>query len=269
MTKRDDWRILCQTLMNERWNDLLAAAEQLLPHYLEATAALTHATKGIRRSELFFLYALTAPRCPRRILESGRGRAQSTLVLARLFPETSIVSLEAEATSPDAAIAAERLRGYANVECRFGDSRHLLPSLVEKDDVVLIDGPKDFRALKLAFHLLKTGRPTAVFVHDLWLGSPARAFVDRFVPGPLLSDEPRWVERYASLDSKRNVPPPRSPNDRRAYGATLACFEKETRNYDRLLFRCSAAQGGHRLREIRRKILRQAPKPRPQDFASG
>ena len=254
---------------NQKWNDLLAAAERLLPLYREATAGLRHQSKGIRRSELFFFYALAAPRRPRRILESGRGRAQSTLVLARLFPDTAIVSLESDLASPDAAIAAERLRGHGNVECRFGDSRRLLPELVEKDDLVLIDGPKDFRALKLAFHLLKTGRPAAVFVHDLWLGSPARAFVDRFLSAALLSDEPRWVERYAFFDSKKATPPTTSPNDRRAYGATLACLERGPENYGRLLLRCSAAQGGDRLREIRRKILRRPPRSRPEDFASG
>ena len=56
-------------------------------------------------------------------------------------------------------IAAERLRESGNVECRFGDSLLLLPELVEAGDVVLIDGPKDFRALKLAFRLLRGGKP--------------------------------------------------------------------------------------------------------------
>ena len=255
-------------MKNGKWNKLLAAAARLLPSYRQATAGLGHESKGIRPSELFFFYAFAAPRRPRRILESGRGRAQSTLVLARLFPETAVVSLESDPTSPDAAIAAERLRSCANVECRFGDSRRLLRLLVEKDDFVLIDGPKDFRALKLAFQLLKTGRPTAVFVHDLWLGSPARAFVDRFLPEALLSDEPRWVERYASLDSRKNIRPASSPNERRAYGATLASFERGE-DYHRLLLRCTAAQGAHRLHEIRRKILRRSPRSRPKDFAPG
>ena len=168
--------------MNEaaaKRESLLKAAELLLPRYREATGGLSHEPKGIRRSEMFFFYASVAALNPARIVESGRARAQSTLVLARLFPGALIVSLESNASSPDVAIASERLREHPNFECLFGDSLRLLPELVEPGDVVLIDGPKDFRALKLAFRLLKSGKPAVVFVHDLWLGSPARRFVDR------------------------------------------------------------------------------------------
>ncbi len=179
---------------------MLGKPARLLPRYRELTAGIPHKPKGIRRSELFFFFAAVAGLKPARIVESGRARAQSTLVLAKLFPESAIVSLESDARSPDVAIAAERLRECANVECRFGDSLVLLPELVRSGDVVLIDGPKDFRALKLALRLLREDKPAAVFVHDPWLGSPARAFVDRALRSALLSDEPRWVERYAWLD---------------------------------------------------------------------
>src|SRR5262249_13839907 len=137
-----------------RWDQLLAQAVLCLPDYLAATKDLSHESKGIRRSELFFLYALVAPMQPHKVIESGRARAQSTLVLSRLFPSALIVSLESDAHSPDAAIAEQRLRGAGNVECRFGDSLLILPDLARPGDVILIDGPKDFRALKLALRLL-------------------------------------------------------------------------------------------------------------------
>jgi len=251
-----------------RWEQLLGEAEILLPAYLAMTTGLSHEKKGIRRSELFFFYASVAPAKPRRILESGRARAQSTLVLARLFPETLIVSLESDAASPDAQIAAERLGDCENVECRFGDSLLLLPQLVQTGDVVLIDGPKDFRALKLAFRLLRSGKPRFVFVHDLWLGSPARSFLDRRLPSALLSDAAEWVQHYASLDSTRPVPAS-APNDsRRAYGATLGRFEAGADNYRLRYFQCRAAQGAYRLREAGRKILRRPSIIRPKDFES-
>jgi predicted O-methyltransferase YrrM len=249
-----------------RFEQLLGEAEAFLPRYLEATRGLSHANKGIRRSELFFFYALVAPLKPKRIVESGRARAQSTLVLSRLFPKASIVSLESDAHSPDVALAAERLHGCENVECLFGDSLRLLPELVQAGDVVLIDGPKDFRALKLAFRLLHGGQPAAVFVHDLWPGSPARKFVDRYLPSALLSDDRQWVERYATLDSSKSAPSFESSLRHLAYGATLGCFERETANYGRRLLQCSAAQGADRLRETARKILRRPPTVRPKDF---
>jgi hypothetical protein len=251
-----------------RLRNLLGEAEALLPRYLEATEGLVHEKKGIRRSELFFFYALVAGLNPVRIIESGRARAQSTLVLARLFPGASIVSLESDPASPDVTVAAERLRECDNVDCLFGDSLLLLPKLVKAGDVVLIDGPKDFRALKLAFRLLRSGKPLAVFVHDLWLGSPARRFVDRYLPSALLSDNPGWVQRYASLDSRRRSPPPVSSTVRHAYGATMGCFEASQENYPLRLLQSSAAQGADRIRETARKILRRPSIVRPKDFAT-
>ena len=245
---------------------LLNQAEAWLPIYLERTGGLSREKKGIRPSELFFFFALVAPLKPARIVESGRARAQSTLVLSRLFPKARIVSLEADSRSPDVALAAERLRGCENVECLFGDSLRLLPELVQVGDVVLIDGPKDFRALKLAFRLLAGGKPTAVFAHDLWRGSPARKFVDRYLPAALLSDDRQWVERYATLDFKKPLPPFESSGRHWAYGATLGCFEKQAANYGRCLLQCSAAQGADRLRETARKILGRPPTVRPKDF---
>jgi hypothetical protein len=244
---------------------LLSRAEECLPIYLDRTRDLPHEKKGIRRSEMFFFFALVAARNPGTIVESGRARAQSTLVLAKLFPEASIVSLESDSTSPDVEIAAARLRNSPNVECRFGDSLLRLPELVRPGDVVLIDGPKDFRALKLAFRLLGSGKPQAVFVHDLWLGSPARRFVDRHLPSALLSDERSWVARYVSLDSNKPAPPTVSQN-RRAYGATLGYFEAGAEDYSRRLLECRVAQGADRLHETARKFLRRPPVARPKDF---
>ena len=251
-----------------RWDKLLNEAEVLLPRYIALTRELPRARKGIRHSELLFFYALAAPQQPARIIESGRARAQSTLVLSRLFPLASIVSVEADPNSADVAIAAERLRGCANVDCRFGDSISLLPELVEPGDVVLIDGPKGFRALKLALRLLRTGHASAVFVHDLWLGSTTRRFVDRALPSALLSDEPRWVERYAKVDSNKAIPPPAKPGERRAYGATLGYFERGVENYTIKLLQCTVAQGADRLRDNARKFLHRPPSVRPGDFAS-
>src|SRR5436190_13259832 len=104
---------------------LLATAPRHLPTYQERTTGLTRERKGIRRSEMFFLFAAVADHSPRRIIESGRARGQSTLVLAHCFPQSTIVSLESAATSPDVEVAAARLAGLENVDCRFGDARFL------------------------------------------------------------------------------------------------------------------------------------------------
>ena len=56
-----------------RLGNLLGEAEALLPRYLEATEGLVHEKKGIRRSELFFFYALVAGLNPVRIIRIGPG----------------------------------------------------------------------------------------------------------------------------------------------------------------------------------------------------
>ncbi len=245
---------------------VLEAAPRHLDVYRARTAPLSRADKGIRRSELFFLYAAVADLAPRRIVESGRARAQSTLVLSAIFPEAEIISVESDAHSADTAIAAERLAGRKNVECRFGDSRVLLPQIVENGDIVLIDGPKDFRAVKLALELLRSGKPAAVFVHDLWRGSPARSYVDRSLRSAFLSDAPAWVRRYAELDSRERTPPDFPDDARLIYGATLGCFPGGTENYAARLVSCSVAQGLERLAVNAGRWRRPSEQDRPPDF---
>lgn len=251
-------------MISREWENLLQRAEKCLPVYLARTGQLPHETKGIRRSEMFFLYAAVADLAPSRIIESGRARAQSTLELSLLFSDAAIISIESDPNSPDVVVAAERLREQRNVDCRFGDARRILPELVQPGDVVLIDGPKDFRALKLALQLLSRKKPAAVFVHDLWPGSPARGFVDCRLRSALLSDDPEWVRRYADLDGKEAVA--LLPNERHAYGATFGCFLAGAENYRRRLLECLLAQGIERVRATLRK-LRGRPAPhRPRDF---
>src|SRR5919109_2973416 len=126
------------------------AAQAELGGWRTRVAGLPYERKGVLYSEIFFLYLCARTMRPARILESGRARGQSTALLALSFPEAAIVSFEHDARSPDAAVAAARLTPYRNVELRFGDATRELPAIARPGDVVLIDGPKGFRALRLA-----------------------------------------------------------------------------------------------------------------------
>ena len=129
---------------------------------------------GIFISEMFFFYCIVRPMNPTRILESGRDLGGSTLLLANCFPEARIISVEFEASSPRAEVALKRLAPHKNVESLFGDSREVLRRLLEPGDPVLIDGPKEYRALKLAVSLLSTCKPSTIFMHDFGAGLPWR-----------------------------------------------------------------------------------------------
>jgi hypothetical protein len=179
---------------------------------------------------MFFLYLCARHAVPRRILESGRARGQSTLLLSLLFPELPVISLEHDPGSPDVAVAGERLRDRANVDLRFGDATRILPAEVREGDIVLIDGPKGFRGLRLALSLLATGRAGLVFLHDAGKGSVERAFLEARVPGVLYSDEPEFaqVAHVLDADCQHQLPADRRFEGGRAptttYGYGLACL---------------------------------------------
>jgi len=142
-------------------------------------------------------------------------RGGSTLMLARCFPHARIVSVEFDRDPTHAAVAESLLKPYANVELLYGDSRDILPKRLQAGDAVLIDGPKGFRALKLALQLLRTEKPCAVLIHDFYQGEPARKFVERYWPNAFFSDDPAFAVYLRELnarigrdpDSKHSVSP--------------------------------------------------------------
>ena len=180
-------------------------ADKLLPAYRTAIADVAPEAGygGIWESEMFLFYAAVHPHAPKRILESGRGRGKSTLILARCFPGAQIISVELNFRAPNAAAAEAKLRPYANVELVYGDSHKIIHRRLQFGDAVLIDGPKGFNALKLAFRLLQSRKPCAVFVHDCPPDSPAREFLIRHWPGTFFGDDPLF-HRFQKLDEGRD-----------------------------------------------------------------
>jgi len=190
-------------------------AAVLLPEYERIIANIPPEAGfgGIWESEMFLFYIAVKPFAPKQILESGRARGKSTLILARCFPESRVISVEYEQESENAPAAEAKLKNESNVDLLYGDSREILPQRLQTDDAVLIDGPKDFRALRLAVDLLRTGKPCAVFVHDFPANSPQREFVERNFPNAFFGDD-RVFARFQTLDTERD---PR-PNPQRRYG---------------------------------------------------
>jgi len=193
-------------------------------------AGMPYERKGILYSEMFFFSVCAGAARPRRILESGRARGQSTLLLAASFPDVPIISIESDPESPDAVVAEQRLRACRNVELRFGDATRLLPELAQPGDVALIDGPKGFRALRLALRLLAQGRVRMVFLHDLGRNTAERRFLEKRRWGTLYSDDTRFAEIAHRLDTSmaevlpdgHRWEPGGAP---KGYGYTLACLQ--------------------------------------------
>jgi hypothetical protein len=200
---------------------IVTCANDLLPRFREMIAQIPPEAGfgGIWESEMFLFYAAVQPFAPKQVLESGRARGKSTLMLARSFPAARIISVEFDSQSPLAAAAEAKLKPCANVELLYGDSREILPRRLENGDAVLIDGPKGFRALQLALRLLHTGKPCAVFVHDFPPGSAWRKFVERHWPEAFFGDNPLF-QSFRELDRERD---PRKGPRRGEYGI-FACF---------------------------------------------
>jgi len=215
-------------------------ADELLPEYREIIANIPPEAGhgGIWESEMFLFYAAIKPFAPKQILESGRARGKSTLILARCFPESRIISVEYERQSENASAAEAKLKNESNVDLLYGDSREILPARLQGGDAVLIDGPKDFRALKLAVDLLRTEKPCAVFVHDFPPDSPQRKFVERNFPNAFFGDDP-FFQRCQTLDNERD---PR-PNPQRRYGIFVCLPPPLPTSYWRLRFRLLTSSG--------------------------
>jgi hypothetical protein len=213
---------------------LAEAAAQQFDAFRSRIRDVPYERKGILYSEMFFLTLCAGAVRPLRVLESGRARGQSTLVLALSFPELPIVSLEHDERSPDVPVAAERLRPYRNVELRFGDATRILPAIARPGDVALIDGPKGWRGLRLALWLLAQGRVRMVFIHDVPHGTDERGFLERRMPGALYSDDPQFAAVAHGLDAAvaESLPEERrwrEPAPASGYGFTLACLQPPPR----------------------------------------
>ena len=212
-------------------------ADRLLPDFRRAIEAVPRESgfKGIGPRGMFFFYAAVRPLGPKQILESGRMRGESTLMLARCFPQARIVSVEYDLDPTHAAIAEAKLRPYANAELLYGDSRELLPQRLQSGDAVLIDGPKEFRALKLALQLLATGKPCAVLIHDFYRGQPARKFVERHWPGAFFSDDPALAFRFRELGSQ--IDPAYDPHSKHTSSPFVCLPPNLPASYPTLLFK--------------------------------
>jgi hypothetical protein len=195
---------------------LLTRANELLPSYRAALAMIPPEAGfgGIWESEMLLFCAAVESVGPKQILESGRARGKSTMILARCFPDLPIISVEFDRESDNAAAAEQKLGPFRNIELVYGDSRDILPQRLQFGDAVIIDGPKDFRALELAIDLLRTEKPSVVFVHDFPSGSLWRKFLERHWPSAFFGDDPAF-EPFRALDQERD---PRPPSHRRGYG---------------------------------------------------
>lgn len=162
--------------------------------------------RGILNSEMLAACAVSERLGAEVVIESGRCRGQSTLMLARYFEGTGtrVVSVELERDG-NADVAEARLRPFPHVELRYGDSTRELPGLVEslagRRVALLVDGPKGAPALEMIGPLLSRHEHVAcAFLHDTREGSPARAALEGGPWRAFCTDDAEFVSRFRDLD---------------------------------------------------------------------
>jgi hypothetical protein len=238
--------------------DLTEKLESKYSEFLELVKDVPYERKGILYSEMFFLWLSAEKINPTRVLESGRARGQSTLILSKIFPNSEVISVEHDKTSPDVAIAESRLANCANVRLLYGDATLILPELASTstNDIALIDGPKGFRGLRLSFNLLSNHGIKQCYIHDTTFNTEERIFLDRYIASVNLqySDEPSLAKTTHQLDiyADMEVPERFKYSPGKPYGFSLGCINQNNEiNFKKLIFLSRVIQ---LLNRIKRKL---------------
>jgi predicted O-methyltransferase YrrM len=242
-------------------------ARALREDFAQSVRGEPYELKGIMFSEVLFILASIHGLKPKRLFESGRARGQSTYLLGKLLPQTTIISIDIDPLSDDVEIASRRLQPLANVRQCFGDSRRIVPPALQSGDMVLIDGPKGYRALRLALNCLLTGKPSAVFIHDVYQSLDERRFLQRHLPEAFYSDALEFVTLTQVLDElcwrtlEQSLPGQCKPfglgtGETHSYGFTVACIPRTARDYRSLLVRANLDSIWNRLCASSGKVRR-------------
>lgn len=190
--------------------DDIIAAVAAYPRLAEI-AAEPFEPRGVFNSEMAAVIALCRAMKADVVVESGRARGHSTLLLAKhLDPGVTIHTFDRE-RGPDAIHAESKLAPFPNLHLHYGDSRLAIPALIAglsgKRVALLIDGPKDKKALDLLSDcLVKSDAVIVAFVHDLpqfaeATPSEGRRWAERYFGAPWFTDDPEYVARFEFLDA--------------------------------------------------------------------
>ncbi len=227
---------------------IAALAVDKKEEFKNLSSSIPYEDKGILFSEMFFLFLCANQSNVTRIIESGRARGQSTLMLATIFPDNSIISIEHDPNSPDVDIAYQRLKSFNNVSLEFGDATKIAQRISRSGDIMLIDGPKGYRGLRFALKLLDSGKFPLVFIHDTTKGTSERKFLEKNIKNTLYSDDSSISSISYTLDDERvELPHDLQIDGNKGYGFSLACipFDKQV-NYKILLFKAVVSGALHR-----------------------
>ena len=193
-------------MRSKKTDDYISICSKVITRFEKALKGISYEPKGVFNSEMLLVCAIADHLGVNRVIESGRARGYSTIVLSNYFKyenDFKIDSIEYNKYTADAVIAMRRLAGIRNLRLFFGNSFDLLSGLVSKEPcVVLIDGPKGRLATLLACMTLRNPNAKAVFIHDMHKIAEGRDLTENLFPDVFFTDDKNFVENFESLDDE-------------------------------------------------------------------
>tara|TARA_A100001515_G_scaffold23433_1_gene18085 strand:- start:63534 stop:64253 length:720 start_codon:yes stop_codon:yes gene_type:complete len=214
--------------------------------------------RGIMFSEAFALYSVINECKSRTILESGTAYGGSTEMLANLFPNLLLTSIDNYKVYPDSEeYVRNRMLKYKNTKLLKGDSYHLLPQILSKPFIkktaIFIDGPKGKHAGEFAVFLLENFKEKIDFiaVHDVKYDSDValmykNTFTDIIPSNLIFTDEPdnyfspfrRTIDDHMLSINKKKFKPSKSSLDKdKSLGFLQNALEENPRGYGMIIIK--------------------------------
>lgn len=165
--------------------------------------------KGVLHSEMLLFCSLIEDFGCDCIIESGRGRGQSTEVLARWINSSKIfISIDKKnINDEDEQVSIKKLQDVDVITLNT-DSKKSIPTLVEKYSncriAILIDGPKGKMAYRMAKNLFsKYKNIVMIAIHDMHydVNIEIRKKAKREFSYMYLSDTDEFVKNFRFLDN--------------------------------------------------------------------
>ncbi len=177
--------------------------EKSLPKFLERGNTVSWQKRSILMSEAFAFCGIGDLFDIDIVLESGIWLGRSTEIFARYFAPKQIIAIDCSLKRA----MVERLEQYENLTLIQGDGpaeiKKILKSPKIKRAGVLIDGPKESRAVLCAEELLKRENVSFVAVHDVHKLKVKRIFM--LLGHPLFFTCEKWfLEKYSKFDRKES-----------------------------------------------------------------
>lgn len=225
---------------------VMDACSAHLSGFEQAVTGTTYEKGGIWNSEMLVVCAVSAALGAEVVLESGRYRGQSTVVMSSFFPhDVHIFSIERNRDDA-AALAEERLRD-SGVRLLYGDSRAVVPLVARqvagRRITLLVDGPKGQAAVELVQDAVGREADLVVaFVHDS-ASQEAKSLIRDAFNDVFFTDDADFVATFSYLDDPAYVAAYRKRSAAStSYGPTLAVILPDATEASVVRFPSSAGE---------------------------